>query len=81
MLRAATRRRIRGPYSAAVAGSTGEGTLVPDQGLSSTGRWVFYDRSRSKTRVWCGMYAGREAGRAARSPRSGATGRGRKASE
>jgi hypothetical protein len=26
-------------------------------------RWVFYDKSRSKTRVWCGMYAG-EGGRA-----------------
>jgi nucleotide-binding universal stress UspA family protein len=21
-------------------------------------RWIFYDKSRSKTRVWCGMYAG-----------------------
>jgi hypothetical protein len=26
-------------------------------------RWVFYDKSRSRTRVWCGMYAG-EGGRA-----------------
>lgn len=26
-------------------------------------RWVFYDRTRSKTKVWCGMYAG-EGGRA-----------------
>ena len=26
-------------------------------------RWVFYDKSRSRTRVWCGMYAG-DGGRA-----------------
>lgn len=26
-------------------------------------RWIFYDKNRSKTRVWCGMYAG-EGGRA-----------------
>ena len=26
-------------------------------------RWIFYDKTRSKTRVWCGMYAG-EGGRA-----------------
>jgi len=26
-------------------------------------RWAFYDKSRSRTRVWCGMYAG-EGGRA-----------------
>jgi predicted RNA-binding Zn ribbon-like protein len=26
-------------------------------------RWVFYDRTRSKTKVWCGMFAG-DGGRA-----------------
>lgn len=51
-----------GRILAAVAGSVGSGAwerlkVCPDC------RWVFYDRSRSKTRVWCGMYAG-DGGRA-----------------
>lgn len=51
-----------GRVLAAVASSVEDGTffrlkVCPDC------RWVFYDKSRSKTRVWCGMYAG-DGGRA-----------------
>jgi hypothetical protein len=51
-----------GRIVAVVAGSTGEGTWSRIRACPDC-RWVFYDRSRSKTRVWCGMYAG-EGGRA-----------------
>jgi hypothetical protein len=51
-----------GRVLAAVVSSVEDGTffrlkVCPDC------RWVFYDKSRSKTRVWCGMYAG-DGGRA-----------------
>ena len=51
-----------GRVLAAVAESVGDGTFVRLR-ICPDCRWVFYDKSRSKTRVWCGMYAG-EGGRA-----------------
>jgi hypothetical protein len=53
---------IAGRILASVAKSVGEGTW-PRLKACPDCRWVFYDKSRSKTRVWCGMYAG-EGGRA-----------------
>jgi CGNR zinc finger len=49
---------IAGRILAAVAKSVGEGTW-PRLKACPDCRWVFYDKSRSKTRVWCGMYAGK----------------------
>jgi hypothetical protein len=51
-----------GRILAVVAGSAGESAWSRIKACPDC-RWVFYDRSRSKTRVWCGMYAG-EGGRA-----------------
>ncbi len=51
-----------GKALAAVARSVDEGTFFRLKACPDC-RWVFYDKSRSKTRVWCGMYAG-EGGRA-----------------
>ena len=53
---------IAGRILATVAKSVGESTW-PRLKACPDCRWVFYDKSRSKTRVWCGMYAG-EGGRA-----------------
>ena len=47
---------------AAVARGVEDGTFLRLKACPDC-RWVFYDKSRSKTRVWCGMYAG-EGGRA-----------------
>jgi hypothetical protein len=49
---------IAGRILATVAKSVGEGTW-PRLKACPDCRWVFYDKSRSKTRVWCGMYAGK----------------------
>jgi hypothetical protein len=51
-----------GRVLAAVARSVENGTFFRLKACPDC-RWVFYDKSRSKTRVWCGMYAG-EGGRA-----------------
>jgi hypothetical protein len=51
-----------GRVLATVAKSVGDGTWERLKACPDC-RWVFYDKSRSKTRVWCGMYAG-EGGRA-----------------
>ena len=51
-----------GRILAAVARSIEDGTFSRLKACPDC-RWVFYDKSRSKTRVWCGMYAG-EGGRA-----------------
>jgi hypothetical protein len=51
-----------GRVLAAVAEGVGDGTFSRLKACPDC-RWVFYDRSRSKTRVWCGMYAG-QGGRA-----------------
>jgi hypothetical protein len=51
-----------GRVLAAVARSVEDGTFFRLKACPDC-RWVFYDKSRSKTRVWCGMYAG-EGGRA-----------------
>jgi hypothetical protein len=49
---------IAGRILATVAKSVGESTW-PRLKACPDCRWVFYDKSRSKTRVWCGMYAGK----------------------
>jgi hypothetical protein len=51
-----------GRVLAAVASSVEDGTFSRLKACPDC-RWVFYDKSRSKTRVWCGMYAG-DGGRA-----------------
>lgn len=51
-----------GRVLAAVVRSVEDGTLFRLKACPEC-RWVFYDKSRSRTRVWCGMYAG-EGGRA-----------------
>jgi hypothetical protein len=51
-----------GRVLAAVAEGIREGTFSRLKACPDC-RWVFYDRSRSRTRLWCGMYAG-EGGRA-----------------
>jgi CGNR zinc finger len=51
-----------GRVLAAVTGGVGDGTFSRLKACPDC-RWVFYDKSRSGTRVWCGMYAG-EGGRA-----------------
>jgi hypothetical protein len=51
-----------GRVLAAVARSVEDGTFSRLKACPDC-RWIFYDKSRSKTRVWCGMYA-REGGRA-----------------
>jgi hypothetical protein len=51
-----------GRVLAAVARSVEDGTFSRLRACPDC-RWVFYDKSRSRTRVWCGMYAG-EGGRA-----------------
>ena len=51
-----------GRVLAAVARGVEDGTFSRLKACPDC-RWVFYDKSRSKTRVWCGMYAG-EGGRA-----------------
>jgi hypothetical protein len=51
-----------GRVLAAVARGVEDGTLSRLKACPDC-RWVFYDKTRSKTRVWCGMYAG-EGGRA-----------------
>jgi hypothetical protein len=51
-----------GRVLAAVARSVEDGTFFRLKACPDC-RWVFYDKSRSRTRVWCGMYAG-EGGRA-----------------
>ncbi len=53
---------LAGRVLASVARSVEDGTFFRLKACPDC-RWVFYDKSRSKTRVWCGMYAG-EAGRA-----------------
>jgi hypothetical protein len=53
---------LAGRVLAAVARSVEDGTFFRLKACPDC-RWVFYDKSRSKTRVWCGMYAG-EGGRA-----------------
>jgi predicted RNA-binding Zn ribbon-like protein len=51
-----------GKALATVARSVDKGTFERLKSCPDC-RWVFYDKSRSKTRIWCGMYAG-EGGRA-----------------
>ncbi len=51
-----------GRVLAAVARSVEDGTFTRLKACPDC-RWIFYDKTRSKTRVWCGMYAG-EGGRA-----------------
>jgi hypothetical protein len=51
-----------GRILAAVVRSVEDGTFFRLKACPDC-RWVFYDKSRSRTRVWCGMYAG-EGGRA-----------------
>jgi len=51
-----------GRVLAAVAGGVREGAFSRLKACPDC-RWVFYDKSRSRTRVWCGMYAD-EGGRA-----------------
>jgi hypothetical protein len=51
-----------GQVLAAVARSVEDGTFSRLKACPDC-RWVFYDKSRSRTRVWCGMYAG-DGGRA-----------------
>lgn len=51
-----------GRILAAVARSVEDGTFSRLKACPDC-RWIFYDKTRSKTRVWCGMYAG-EGGRA-----------------
>ena len=53
---------LGGQVLAAVARSIEDGTFSRLKACPDC-QWVFYDKSRSKTRVWCGMYA-REGGRA-----------------
>src|SRR5699024_4478440 len=53
---------LTGWILSAVARSIEDGTFSRLKACPDC-RWVFYDKSRSKTRVWCGMYAG-EGGRA-----------------
>ena len=51
-----------GRVLAAVARGVEDGTFSRLRACPDC-RWVFYDKSRSGTRVWCGMYAG-DGGRA-----------------
>lgn len=51
-----------GRVLAATARSIGDGTFSRLKACPDC-RWIFYDKSRSRTRVWCGMYAG-DGGRA-----------------
>lgn len=51
-----------GRVLAAVAKGVEDGTFSRIKACPDC-RWVFYDKTRSKTRVWCGMYA-QEGGRA-----------------
>jgi predicted RNA-binding Zn ribbon-like protein len=58
----AAKTDFAGRVLAAVAEGIREGTFSRLKACPDC-RWVFYDRSRSRTRLWCGMYAG-EGGRA-----------------
>jgi predicted RNA-binding Zn ribbon-like protein len=51
-----------GQVLATVARSVEEGTFSRLKACPDC-QWVFYDKTRSRTRVWCGMYAG-DGGRA-----------------
>ena len=51
-----------GRVLASVAGNVEDGTFSRLKTCPDC-RWVFYDKGRSRTRVWCGMYAG-DGGRA-----------------
>jgi hypothetical protein len=53
---------LAGRVLAAVARSVEDGTFTRLKSCPDC-QWVFYDKSRSRTRVWCGMYAG-DGGRA-----------------